>query len=74
MFNLPFSGKNMKRFLQFRVGFHKLPIASGRRTGVARACSACGLCTSSDAGAVRLLVLKVLFSVRVCWIGTIMLI
>ena len=46
---LPVSGKNMKRFLQFRLGCHKLPIATGRRTGVARTCR---LCTFSDAGAV----------------------
>ena len=39
----------MKRFLQFRLGCHELPIATGRRTGVARACR---LCTFCDAGAV----------------------
>ena len=38
-----------QRFLQFRLGCHKLPIATGRRTGVARACR---LCTFCDAGAV----------------------
>ena len=46
--------RNMKRFLQFinhiiRLGCHKLPIATGRRTGVARAGR---LCTFCDAGAV----------------------
>ena len=46
---LPVSGKNIKRFLQFRLGCLKLPIATGRRTGVARACR---LCTFYDAGAV----------------------
>ena len=46
---LPVSGKNVKRFLQFRLGCHKLPIASGRRNGVAWACR---LCTFCDAGAV----------------------
>ena len=37
---LPVSGKNMKRFMQFRLGCHiyKLPSATGLRTGVARAC------------------------------------
>ena len=40
----------MKRFLQFRLGCHKLPIATGRRTGVAMACR---LCTFCDAGAVK---------------------
>ena len=46
---LPVSGKNMKRFLQLRLGCHKLTIATGRCTGVARACR---LCTFCDAGAV----------------------
>ena len=31
---LPDSGKNMKRFLQFRLGCHKLPTATGRCAGV----------------------------------------
>ena len=44
----------MKRFLQFInymiwLGCHKLPIATGRRIGVARAGR---LCTVCDAGAV----------------------
>ena len=47
---LPVSGRNMQRLLQFRLGCHKLPIATGRVTGVARACR---LCTFCDAGAVR---------------------
>ena len=34
---LPVSGRNMQRLLQFRLGCHKLPIATGRVTGVARA-------------------------------------
>ena len=38
---LPVSGKNVKRFLQFRLGCHKLPIATGRCTGVAGACRLC---------------------------------
>ena len=46
---LPISGKNMKRFLQFRLGCRKLPITTGRPTGGARACR---LCTFGDAGAV----------------------
>ena len=33
---LPVSGRNMKRFLQFRLGCHKLPIATGCRAGVVR--------------------------------------
>ena len=33
---LPVSGRNMKHFLQFRLGCHKLPIAAGRQAGVAR--------------------------------------
>ena len=46
---LPVSGKKMKRFLQFRLGCHKLPTATGCCIGVARACT---LCTFCDAGAV----------------------
>ena len=38
----------MKRLLQLRLGCHKLPIATARRTGVAKACRLCTLC---DAGA-----------------------
>ena len=38
-----------KRFLQVRLGCHKLPTATGRCTGVAHACKLCTIC---DAGAV----------------------
>ena len=34
--HLPVSGRNMKRFLQFRLDCHKLPIATGCRAGVVR--------------------------------------
>ena len=40
----------MKRCLQVRLGCHKLPIAPGRRTGVARACKLCTCCDAGDVG------------------------
>ena len=40
----------MKRVLPFRLGRHKLPTATDRCTGVARACR---LCTFRDAGAIE---------------------
>ena len=46
---LPISGKNVRRFLQVRLGCNKLPIVASRCTGVARACR---LCTFWDAEAV----------------------
>ena len=47
---LPVSGKNMRRFLQFRLGCHRLPIAVGRRSGVARACRLCIFCGAGAVG------------------------
>ena len=47
---LPVSGRNMQRFLQFRLGCHQLPIAAGRRSGIARACRLCTLCGSGALG------------------------
>ena len=47
---LPVSGRNMKRFLQFRLGCHKLPVAVGRRSGVARHCRLCACCAAASLG------------------------
>ena len=47
---LPVSGRNMKRFLQFRLGCHKLPIATGRRAGVVRASRHCTFCSAGALG------------------------
>ena len=55
---LPVSGRNMKRFLQFRLGCHQLPIAVGRRNGIARACRLCTLCGSGALGDERHLVFE----------------
>ena len=41
---VPMSGLRMKRFLGFRLGSHKLRVAWGRRTGVARAQVMSALC------------------------------
>ena len=47
---LPVSGRNMKRFLQFRLGCHKLPIATGRRAGIVRASRQCTCCNAGALG------------------------
>ena len=47
---LPVSGRNMKRFLQFRLGCHKLPIATGLRAGVVRASRHCTFCSAGALG------------------------
>ena len=47
---LPVSGRNMRRFLQFRLGCHKLPIATGRRVGVVRASRHCTFCSAGTLG------------------------
>ena len=40
----------MKRFLQCKLGCHKLPIATGRCTGIARACRLCTFCGAGTVG------------------------
>ena len=50
---LPVSGRRMQRFLQFRLGCHGLPIATGRLAGaghVGRANRVCLACTSGAIG------------------------
>ena len=50
---LPVSGRRMQRFLQFRLGCHGLPIATGRLAGaghVGRADRACLACNSGGVG------------------------
>ena len=48
---LPVSGRRMQRFLQFRLGCHGLPIATGRFAGAAHVDRAQRVCLSCDAGA-----------------------
>ena len=38
---LPVSGRKMRRFSQFSLGYHKLPIATGRCAGIVRASRQC---------------------------------
>ena len=47
---VPMSGFHMKRFLGFRLGSHKLPVALGRRTGVARDLRLCQHCVQGVVG------------------------
>ena len=50
---LPVSGRRMRRFLQFRLGCHGLPIATGRLAGaghVGRADRVCLACNSGGVG------------------------
>ena len=55
---LPVSGKNMRRFLQFRLGCSKLPIVVGRHTGVPRASRLCTFCGAAALGDERHLVFE----------------
>ena len=45
---LPVSGRCMRRFLQFRLGSHLLPIATGRFAGGRRLARADRVCSHSD--------------------------
>ena len=47
---VPMSGVRMKRFLGFRLGSHKLPVAIGRRSGVARELRLCQHCVQGAVG------------------------
>ena len=49
--HLPVSGRRMRRFLQFRLGCHGLPIATGRFAGTVHVDRAHSLCLSCNAGA-----------------------
>ena len=49
--HLPVSGRRMQRFLQFRLGCHGLPIATGRFAGAAHVDRAQRVCLSCNAGA-----------------------
>ena len=49
--HLPVSGRRMQRFLQFRLGCHCLPIATGRFAGAAHVDRAQRVCLSCNAGA-----------------------
>ena len=49
--SLPVSGRRMQRFLQFRLGSHGLPIATGRFAGTAHVDRAQRVCLSCNAGA-----------------------
>ena len=53
---LPVSGRNMQRFLQFRLGCHKLPTATGRCAGVVRASRHCTFYSAGALGDERHLV------------------
>ena len=47
---LPFSGRRMQRFLQFRLGCHGLPIATGRLAGAGHVGRADRVCLACDSG------------------------
>ncbi len=58
---LPVSGRRMQRFLQFRLGCHGLPVATGRLAGpghVDRAQRVCSCCHSGAVGDERHLVFE----------------
>ena len=50
--HLPVSGKRMRRFLQFRLGCHRLPIDAGRFAGAAHGDRAQRVCLFCNSGAV----------------------
>ena len=56
--HLPVSGKNMQLFLQFRLGCHELPVATGRRSGIARSDRRCTSCAAMVLGDERHLVFE----------------
>ena len=49
---LPISGRRKQRFLQFRLGCHALPIATGRLAGSGHVNRAHRLCLACNSGAV----------------------
>ena len=49
---LPVSGKHMQRFLQFRLGCHRLPVATGRLAGAGHVDRANRVCLTCNSGAV----------------------
>ena len=49
---LPVSGKRMQRFLQFRLGCHGLPIATGRLAGAGHVDRANRVCLACNSGAI----------------------
>lgn len=49
---LPVSGRRMQRFLQFRLGCHALPIATGRLAGADHMPRAHRVCLACNSGAV----------------------
>ena len=49
---LPVSGRRMQRFLQFRLGCHGLPIATGRLAGAGHVDKADRVCLACNSGAV----------------------
>ena len=50
--HLPVSGGRMRRFLQFRLGCHSLPVAAGRFAGAAHVARAHRVCLACNSGAV----------------------
>ena len=49
---LPVSGRRMQRFLQFRLGCHALPIATGHLAGAGHVNRAHRVCLACSSGAV----------------------
>ena len=49
---LPVSGRRMQRFLQFRLGCHRLPVAAGRLAGACHVDRAHRFCLACNSGAV----------------------
>ena len=49
---LPVSGRRMQRFLQFRLGCHGLPIATGRLAGAGHVDRANRICLACNSGAI----------------------
>ena len=49
---IPVSGRHMQRFLQFRLGCHGLPIATGRLAGAGHVDRANRNCSACNSGAI----------------------
>ena len=49
---LPVSGRRMQRFLQFRLGCHGLPVATGRLAGAGHVDRANRVCLACNSGAI----------------------
>ena len=49
---LPVSGRRMQRFLQFRLGCHGLPIATGQLAGIGHVHRANRVCLACNSGAI----------------------